>query len=193
MNDSSSGPPAMRSDARRNYERLLRIAEDAFAKQGVNASLTEIAKRADVGIGTLYRHFPTREALLEAVLRDRFDTLSSQGREMGETYAPEDALLNWLRLVIAELSRFRGLAVSITACLDGMSPELAAACGGLRKTAEDLLTRARLDEAVRDEVTVSDVLRFVNAIALVTEQSPQPAGEADRMLALLMNGFRRPD
>jgi AcrR family transcriptional regulator len=183
----------MRSDARRNYERLLRIAEDAFATQGVNASLTEIAKRADVGIGTLYRHFPTREALLEAVLRDRFDKLSSQGREMLEARASEAALLDWLRLVVAELSQFRGLAVSITASLDGMSPELAAACSGLRETADDLLTHARETGTVRDNVVVSDLLRFANAIALVTERSPQAADEADRMLALLMSGLRRPD
>ncbi|MFG1699595.1 TetR/AcrR family transcriptional regulator [Nonomuraea sp. NPDC049309] len=192
MNDSAPGTPAMRSDARRNYERLLHVAQDAFARQGVNASLTEVARRAGVGIGTLYRHFPTREALIDAVLRERFDRLSAKGAELLETRSPEAALLDWLRLVVSELTSFRGLGASVAASLDGMSPDLADSCAGLRRTADDLLTHARVHGVVRDTVTVSDLLRFANAIALATERSPRAADDADRMLDLLMSGLRLP-
>lgn len=132
MNDHSPGTPAMRSDARRNYERLLHVAEDAFARQGVNASLTEVAKRAGVGIATLYRHFPTREALIDAVLRERFDRLSARGGELLESRSPEDALIaaNFAEgaprtRALAVFSSVSGLSLSAGLILGGLLTSLA--------------------------------------------------------------------
>src|SRR6184192_3929854 len=85
-------PRPMRADARRNYERLVAAAADAFAAHGTEASLEDIARRAGVGIGTLYRHFPTREALLEALLRSRFEEMQRRAAELSASAAPGEAL-----------------------------------------------------------------------------------------------------
>src|SRR5216683_1164509 len=91
----------MRADARRNYERLLSAAAAAFATRGADdVSLEEIARRAGVGIGTLYRHFPTRQALLEAVYRDQVEALRARADELAEAESPGDALAEWLRAMV---------------------------------------------------------------------------------------------
>src|SRR3954452_2753784 len=87
----------MRADARRNVERLLAVAKETFAERGADAPLEEIARRAGVGIGTLYRHFPTREALLEALLRDSFEPLRAEADRLLTSPSPGDALDAWLR------------------------------------------------------------------------------------------------
>src|SRR5918997_3877226 len=90
----------LRADARRNYERLLTAARAAFDEHGADASLDGIARRAGVGIGTLYRHFPTRSDLLAAVLRDEIEALSAAAERLLTSQAPGDALINWLRAVV---------------------------------------------------------------------------------------------
>ncbi|MFE7110086.1 TetR/AcrR family transcriptional regulator [Streptomyces sp. NPDC057575] len=107
-------PRPQRVDARRNGERLLATARDAFAEFGTAAPLEEIARRAGVGIGTLYRHFPTRQALLQAVLHDRLEALHSKAVLLLDNPAPADALLDRLRSVALHATRYRGLAAPNT-------------------------------------------------------------------------------
>src|SRR5579863_9733131 len=100
MSVTGVGRP-MRADAQRNYARLLDAASAAFLEHGADdVSLEEIARRAGVGIGTLYRHFPTRQALLEAVYRDQVETLSARARELCEAESPEGALAEWMRAMV---------------------------------------------------------------------------------------------
>src|ERR1700753_1987451 len=87
----------MRADAKKNYDQVLAVAAEVVAEQGADASLRDLARRADVGLGTLYRHFPNREALLEALLRDSFDKLAAQAADLEGASSAEDALVSWLR------------------------------------------------------------------------------------------------
>jgi AcrR family transcriptional regulator len=98
-----------RADARRNYEKLLAAAHEEFAEEGTGATLEDVARRAEVGIGTLYRHFPTRQALQEAVYRDQIEALAAQAHDLAERLEPEDALVRWMRLMMAHAVVKRGL------------------------------------------------------------------------------------
>ncbi|WP_433734369.1 TetR/AcrR family transcriptional regulator [Nocardia sp. CA-129566] len=178
----------MRADARRNYDRLLAAARDAFAAYGADASLDDIARSAGVGNATLYRHFPSREALLDAVFRDRVHTLCAHAEELHGRESPDEALVTWLRALVVHVTTYRGLAAWLmsTAAWQVESP---ASCQELIHAAgKSLLVRAQQSGAVRPDVGTSQLLRFTNAIALATEQTP---GEADQLLSLVMDGLRQ--
>jgi AcrR family transcriptional regulator len=180
----------MRVDASRNYHRLLAVAEQAFGENGVNASLNEIAKRAGVGAGTLYRHFPTREALLQALLHERFEGLGKKAAELSAEPDAGTALVDWLRALIAQVTTFPGLASSMMEILRGGQSELMDSCSSVRDAGAAMLARAQAAGAVRPEVDIADVLRIANAVALVTEWTPPgAAAESDRMLSLIMSGL----
>jgi AcrR family transcriptional regulator len=196
MTESTTGspvvapPPPRRADARRNRERLLAVARDAFAEHGADASLDDIARRAGVGSGTLYRHFPTRQALLEAVYRDLVDALCAQADELLASPSPGEALATWLRAVVAYATTKRGLWPLMTAL--GNRPEVLASCHGAMRTAGmALLTRAQQAGAVRADIEVSDLLKLVSAIAVTMERAPGSPGQTERLLALVMDGLRR--
>src|SRR5439155_8286531 len=117
-----------RADARRNYQRLLAAAGDAFVQHGVDTSLNDIARRAGVGAATLYRHFPTREALLEALLMDRLNELAAQARTFRETLSPHDALVAWLRVFTVHVTTYRGLSTPVKAALEDETSALFSSC-----------------------------------------------------------------
>ena len=110
-----SPTPPLRADARRNRERLLEVARGSFIEHGPEASLDDIAKRAGLGIGTLYRHFPTREVLQEAVLRDGIDRLRADAERRLDAAAPFDALASWLDEMLVFSTTYRGLTASMIA------------------------------------------------------------------------------
>ena len=142
-------PRPMRADAQRNYTRLLEAATAAFVEHGADdVSLEEIARRAGVGIGTLYRHFPTRQALLEAVYTDQVDTLSARAQELLSSCAKQ-----------------------------------------IKGAAESLLIRAQQAGVVRPDADPKDLIRLVHAVNIATEKAADP-GQADRMLALILDGLR---
>src|SRR5215472_18036755 len=130
----------MRADARRNYQKLLTAAAGAFAEHGTDdVSLEEIAKRAGVGIGTLYRHFPTRQALLEAVYRDQVEALRARADELLATHPPEAALAAWLQDVLEFGRTKRRLSAALMTTL-GKDSELMSSCSQLmRSSASDVL------------------------------------------------------
>jgi AcrR family transcriptional regulator len=176
---------AVRVDVRRNYQRLLTAATDVFTEEGADASMVAVARRADVGIATLYRHFPTRQDLMEALLTDRYDALSDRARELLADPSPGDALVTWLRAFITHVTAFRGMAASVMITLRDERSELFASCHLMRASGEELFTRAQLAGVVRPDVSYRDLLKLVGAIAMATEQTPE---EADRLLALAMRG-----
>jgi AcrR family transcriptional regulator len=174
----------MRADARRNYQRLLAAAGAAFTERGADdVSLEEIARRAGVGIGTLYRHFPTRQALLEAVYRDQVDALEARAAELIQADSPAAALAEWLASLVAFSKAKRGLTTGM------LHSELLSACRDVLHGATDaLLARAQEAGAVRADVKGPDVMRLTHALSLAADLGQDPA-QADRMLALVLDGL----
>ncbi|MFC4913534.1 TetR/AcrR family transcriptional regulator [Actinomadura gamaensis] len=180
----------MRADARRNYERLLAAARDVVAEQGTDASLEEVARRAGVGIGTLYRHFPTREALLEALLHDRFNGLRAHAEELLGADDPFEALVGWMRRLGAGALTYRGLAQTMMAALQDESSDLYASCHDMRAAGDALLVRAREAGVVRPEVRSADMLYLAAMLASVTEHSPEDTELRDRLFSYMVDGLR---
>ncbi|WOX22479.1 helix-turn-helix domain-containing protein [Streptomyces solicathayae] len=180
----------MRADARRNHDRLLDAARAAFAEHGADASLEDVARRAGVGIGTLYRHFPNRPALLGAVFQDALEALLRRSAELAEADEPCRALVEWLRAVVAHAGAYRGLARALMSASRDESSALGQCSVPLHAAGERLLVRAQEAGSVRRDVSVGDLMQLTNAIALAAEQSPEDEELADRLLALTLQGLR---
>ncbi|MET7337263.1 TetR family transcriptional regulator [Nonomuraea sp. NPDC005650] len=178
----------MRADARRNYERLLAEAAAAFAEHGVEASLEDVARRAGVANGTLYSHFPTRQALLEALMRDRMEALAGAARDLLDQPDAREALISWARAGIAHAAMYRGLATSLMRSIEDETSELHAACQAVLTAGERLLERAQAAGAVRPDATASDFYTLINALAWAGEQTTPAQGE--RLLAFAIDGLR---
>jgi AcrR family transcriptional regulator len=170
-------------------ERLVAAARDAFAVHGPGASLDDIARAAGVGPGTLYRHFPTRLALFEAVYRDSVERLCADGPRLSATESPADALIDWLRGFVNVVSQKRGLAAALTE--EGRTSEVFAQCHAMiNTTGGELLDRAKAAGAIRGDVDLDDVLKMAKAFALAGEASPEGPVLAERLLVLAMDGLR---
>lgn len=182
-------PRRSRADARRNRERLLGVADAVFREQGTDASLEEVARRAGVGIGTLYRHFPVREALLEALLHERFESLRAEAARLAEAHPPEVAVDRWLRLFVDRSSTYRGLPASVLATLRAEGSPLHAACHAMTDAGTDLITAAQRAGAVRADVRPDDVLALAGAIAWLGHQAPDDADRPGRLLAFAVEAL----
>jgi AcrR family transcriptional regulator len=180
----------MRADARRNYDRLLEVAKQSFAEHGPDASLDDIAKRAGVGSGTLYRHFPTRLALQEAVYRAEVEAICTEARTIASSEPATDAFFDWLGLFVRHAIAKRGLAMALKRTLD-MESELLAYCHeAIRDATGLLLVSAQKAGVVRTDIDVPDVLRLVSGVALTCTAASVTSGEADRLLAFTMDAMR---
>jgi AcrR family transcriptional regulator len=177
----------MRADARRSYERLLAAAAEVFAEQGTGAALDDIAKRAGTGNATLYRHFPARQDLVQALLADRYDELGATAGRLLDDPDPRAALTRWLRSFIAHLTVYRGLAASVMDFIRDPETELSASCEGMRDAVARLLARAQDASAIRPDLTVTELLCLTNGIAVATERQPQ---DTPRLLSLLIEGLQ---
>ncbi|MGW2524596.1 TetR/AcrR family transcriptional regulator [Streptomyces sp. NPDC001617] len=182
----------MRADARRNYDRLLAEARAAFATHGTDASLEDVAKRAGVGIGTLYRHFPNRQALLSAVFEDAVTDLLTRSRELLDAPEPCTALVTWLREIITHAGEYRGLAHALMSVTADRTSALARCSDPMREAGTALLARAQQAGKIRDDVAITDLLQLTNAIALAAEESPADPELADRLLKLTLRGLGEP-
>jgi AcrR family transcriptional regulator len=181
----------MRADARRNYDRLLDAAKEAFAEHGTDAPLDDIAKRAGVGSGTLYRHFPTRTDLIEAVFVQRVSGLVATSAELADNGDPEQSLTTFLGLVIEQSSTYRGLASALMAALNEKGSAISRSCHTMvYDSASKLLDRAKEAGVVRDDVDVRDLLKLVNGIALAAEGSDDDPDLVGRLITLVLNGLR---
>ncbi|MEV1178722.1 helix-turn-helix domain-containing protein [Nonomuraea sp. NPDC049784] len=179
----------MRADAQRNRARLLAAASAAFARAGVETSLDDIARDADVGSGTLYRHFPTREALVEAVLDDRYEALAAEAAKLQVEHSPQEALLAWLKLFVNHLMTYRGLAASVTAALHNETSQSHSACHAMRAAAYEVVAMAQRSGAVRDDIDASTILHLAAGVAWAGEQSPAGRAGVGQMLAVLIDGL----
>jgi AcrR family transcriptional regulator len=190
---SATGTAGMRADARRNRQRLLAAALAAFTEHGADdASLDEIARRAGVGIGTLYRHFPTRQALLEAVFRDQVEELCASARDHAAAAAsPAQALADWLRALTAFGATKRNLTSSLMSGPEGKRSELAMSCSAMiREAVAGLLAEAQRSGEIRPDVDATDLLRLSHALALAGELPSTHADQPERLMRVLLDGLR---
>ncbi|MDQ0463961.1 AcrR family transcriptional regulator [Caulobacter ginsengisoli] len=178
-----------RADSLRNRERLLEAAKAGFTEVGPEVSLEEIARRAGVGIGTLYRHFPTRDAVVEAVYRREVEQLAEAAGRLSETLAPAEALHAWMRLFIDYIATKKVVAPALGAMVGGPS-ELYAVTGQRFTTAiSDLVSRGVAAGEIRSDVEPYDVLRAVGAFAYGAS-GPGWEASALRLVDIFMDGLR---
>jgi AcrR family transcriptional regulator len=175
-----------RADARRNYEKLLEAAGAAFADNGTAASLEDIARRAGVGIGTLYRHFPTRQALLEAVYVDEVEEMSAKANDLGDL-EPWDALVTWLRQFVRYAATKRALADEMLNTIDAEAPVFVSCRAAITAAGDMLLQRAQEAGDVRPDTNFTDVGRMIAGIASIRTADP---GQIDRILDIALDGLR---
>ncbi|MBS2964109.1 TetR/AcrR family transcriptional regulator [Actinocrinis puniceicyclus] len=183
---SVAGRRPQRADARRNYEKLLAIAGEAFAEDSA-VTLEAIARRADVGIGTLYRHFPSRPALLEAIYVGQVEELCRSARELSATLSPWDALVQWLHRYVGYVGTKHALAEQLTASIGQPTAVFGNCRQALFAEGEPLLARAQEAGAVRPDVGFEDVLRLVSGITMVKFSDER---QMDRVLGVALDGLR---
>lgn len=178
-------PVPKRADARRNHEKLLAAAHDVFAESGASAPLEEVAARAGVGVGTLYRNFPTRHALLEAVYIDEVDAIARAAGELAEL-PPWEALAEWLRRYVGFAATKRLLMEAIMASGPD-SDVLRSSKAAIIAAGTALLQRAQQAGIVRSDVEILDVTRVISGIAVMGTGDPE---QTERMLRLALDGLR---
>jgi AcrR family transcriptional regulator len=177
----------LRADARHNHVRLIDAATQAFAEKGADAPLEDIARRAGVGIGTLYRHFPTRLDLQAAVFRSQVGMVCGQGDALLRNAAPEQAFIGWMRSLAAYLVTKRGLSRALIEAV-GVESELISSCWvTMRETTERLLTNGQRAGAIRSDVSATDVMRLVHGVAVSSEKTPD---RADALLMIVLDGLK---
>lgn len=176
----------MRADARRNYERLLTAASAAFAERGADdVSLEEIARRAGVGIGTLYRHFPSRPALLEAVYRDQAEALGVLAGKLLAAESPGAALTEWVKALVEFSMTKRGLMRELMAD----SPFIPVCKMVISESSKALLERAQRAGVARADVTGNDLSRMAHGLVFAAEFGSEDPGLLDRMVAVMLAGL----
>src|SRR5215213_3588409 len=175
-----------RADALRNYEKLLAAAREAFTESDRSASLEDIARRAGVGIGTLYRHFPTRSDLVEAVYVDEVEALSHRAGELTDL-EPWEALTAWLQGFVGYLATKQALADELFAIADRDATVFVGCRAMLHAAGEPLLRRAQEAGIVRPDVTIDEVVRMVGGIAKIPADDP---ADVQRLLAVALDGLR---
>jgi AcrR family transcriptional regulator len=177
----------LRADARQNRARLISVATAAFAEKGADAPLEDIARRAGVGIGTLYRHFPSRLDLQAAVFRTQVRTVCEQGDALLATADdPAQAFAAWIRALAGYLVTKRGLSRALIDAV-GVESELITSCWmTMRETTERLLDSAQGAGVIRSDVTSLDVMRLIHGVAVSSERDPE---RTDLLLSVMLDGL----
>ena len=175
-----------RADARRNYDKVVAAARQAFAEGGAATSLEEIARRAQVGIGTLYRHFPTRQALLEAVYVDEVEDLCRSTTEF-EAMAPWEAFESWLHRFVAYMATKQALAQELLDYVDRDAPLFKTCRVALFTSGQPILERAQEAGVVRADTDLGEIIQMVGGIAKIQASHP---GQIDHILGIALDGLR---
>ncbi|MGA9882149.1 MAG: TetR/AcrR family transcriptional regulator [Candidatus Acidiferrales bacterium] len=178
-----------RADARRNRERILEVAKQAFTLSGANASLDDIAKQAGVGAGTLYRHFPTREELLEAVYRAEMEKLAAAEQKLGATMPPVEALRAWLLLFVDAIATKHLIAPALNALLGDPKKVFEASHAQIHEAIRALVRRAIKSGDIRNDLDPVDLLRALVGVSNVAT-TPDWQESAQRLVDILIAGSR---
>jgi AcrR family transcriptional regulator len=178
-----------RSDAQRNRERILEVARRAFSRSGANASLDDIARKAGVGPGTLYRHFPTREELLVAVYRSEMEKLAAAEKKFAEDLPPIEALRAWLLLFVDYIAKKQLIAPALNALLGDPKKVFEASYARIWDAIRALVKRAIENGDIRKDLDPIDLLRALIGVASVAT-SPDWQQSARRLVDILITGAR---
>jgi AcrR family transcriptional regulator len=180
-----------RIDAQRNRERLIDVAKTAFAEAGADASLEEIARRAGVGIGTLYRRFPTRDALIEAVYRREVQNLADAAGRLLDARPPGEALHEWMHLFVDYIAAKKLIAPALGTMVGGVSDLFAASGALIIGAVNRLVDAAKVAGDIRPDIEPDDLLRALAGFAYASS-APGWEASAKRLIDILMDGLRRP-
>ena len=191
MPKKHSQPPGRkpRSDAQRNRDRILEVAKEAFARSGANTSLDDIAKQAEVGAGTLYRHFPTRDALLEAVYRAEVEKLAAAERELSGKLPPVEALRAWMLLFVDYIAAKQIIASALNTLVGGPSKVYEGSRAQIQGAIETLVKRAIKSGEIRRDLDPFDLLRALIGVSNVAT-GPDWQESARRLVDILIKGSR---
>lgn len=184
-NDGGCAKP-LRADAQRNREQLLSAARAAFTERGAAAALEDIARRAQVGVGTLYRHFPTRQALLEAVYVDEVEALCNSADDFADR-EPWDALVLWFARFVDYVATKKALVEEMLATVGADAPVFRQCHEAIFAAGEPLLARAKDAGAVREDVEFMDVMRMVSGVCMIKNSEPD---DIRRVLRMALDGLR---
>ncbi len=187
--NSRSATRKPRSDAQRNRERILEVAKETFTRHGADASLDEIAKQAGVGAGTLYRHFPTRDVLIESVYLNEVEKLAATSRRFAETLEPLEALRAWMLLFVDYIAAKHIIAPALNSVVGGPSRLYESSRLLIQGAMDDLLKSAKKSGSVRKDVDASDLLRALIGVSHVGFGSDWQQS-ARRLVDILIAGSR---
>jgi AcrR family transcriptional regulator len=176
----------LRADARRNRDQLIAAARQVFTERGAQASLEEIARRAEVGVGTLYRHFPTRQALVEAVYVEEVEALCRSASDHPDA-SSWDALVHWFNRFVDYVATKKALVEEMMATIGQDAPVFRTCHDAIFNAGQPLLERAKQDGVVRPDVEFIDVIRMVSGVTMIRNADPQ---DVRRVLAMALDGLR---
>ena len=186
---SKPAPRKPRADAQRNRERILEVAKAAFSRSGANTSLDDIAKEAGVGPGTLYRHFPARDSLLEAVYRSEVEKLAAAEGELSAKLRPVEALRAWMLLFVDYIATKKIIAPALNAAVGGHAKVIEASHAPIQEAISGLVKHAIESGEMRKDVDPIDLLRALIGVAYMSA-SPDWQQSAKRLVDILITGSR---
>jgi AcrR family transcriptional regulator len=184
---STSTAPELRTDARRNREALIAAAKTVFGRQGVTASMEDVIREASVGRGTLYRHFPTREALFVAIMDEQVAALRARADELLREPANWGALEAWLRLYDASATAYPGMSAHVASGLADDSSPVAQACAPMKASFSKVWRRAQREGIVRDDLAPRQLLTLISSLPKDPAKSRTDPGS----LQVVLDGLRR--
>jgi AcrR family transcriptional regulator len=161
----------MRADAKENYHHLLVTARAVVAENGANASMRDIARKAGVGLATFFRHFPTRDALLDTLLRSALEELTRKADVLESASSADEALVAWLRDAVAFVRIYSGVVTLMATALSDASSALHTSCENLRSAGTRLLTRAQAEGRADKNMTGSDMFALIGALGWIGDQA----------------------
>jgi AcrR family transcriptional regulator len=174
----------MRADAKKNYSRILVVARDVVTEHGTDASMRDIARRAGVGLATLLRHFPTREALFEALLCTNLDALTQKAQELERSNFRDEALVTWFREWLAFAQSYRGVVALMAEAHTNPASALYVSCAAVHSASARLLLRAQADGTARSDMNGDDLFALMTALGWAVDQ-PSFAPRADQLFHIV--------
>ena len=182
----------MRADAKRNYDRIVEVAREVFRAQGYDASLDEVAKRAGVGPGTLYRHFPKRENLIDAIMQSWVASVNDAAdKALVSEGSSRDVLMTWFTEYVGLISLHKGGPAKITTAMGDPSSPISHKCQVLRTSTDRVVDRLREENALRDDVDSLQIARLVGGVATIADQGELDEVAVRPMLEVIADGLLR--
>ncbi|MGO4567335.1 TetR/AcrR family transcriptional regulator [Rhizobium sp. 2YAF20] len=179
----------MRADARKNYNHILTVAREVVTEHGVDASMRDIARRADVGLATLLRHFATREALFEALVCTDLDALTQKADELETSNSPDEALVSWFRDWLAFAQSYRGVVALMAAAHTNPDSALYASCAAVHSASARLLLRAQAEGTARTDMNGDDLFGLMSALGWLVDL-PSFAPRADHLFRIIASAIQ---